>query len=86
MLGAWLGLAQPASAVQVTDVLGRTVTVEQTPQRIVLGEGRLFFALALLDRDNPSSGWSAGRTTCACSTRTPMRRTPSAIRRSASCR
>lgn len=53
MLGAWLGLAQPASAVQVTDVLGRTVTVEHAPQRIVLGEGRLFFALALLDRDNP---------------------------------
>ncbi|WP_110992741.1 ABC transporter substrate-binding protein [Pseudomonas sichuanensis] len=60
MLGAWLGLAQPASAVQVTDVLGRTVTVAQTPQRIVLGEGRLFFALALLDRDNPFGrvvGW-----------------------------
>jgi iron complex transport system substrate-binding protein len=60
LLGAWLGLAQPASAVQVTDVLGRTVTVEHAPQRIVLGEGRLFFALALLDRDNPFQrvvGW-----------------------------
>lgn len=60
LLGAWLGLAQPASAVQVTDVLGRTVSVDHAPQRIVLGEGRLFFALALLDRDNPFQrvvGW-----------------------------
>ncbi|WP_028696234.1 ABC transporter substrate-binding protein [Pseudomonas cremoricolorata] len=56
----WLGLALPASAVQVTDVLGRTVSLDKAPQRIVLGEGRLFFALALLDRDNPFQrvvGW-----------------------------
>ncbi|QXH47577.1 ABC transporter substrate-binding protein [Pseudomonas xanthosomatis] len=59
-LTAWLGLAPSASAVQVTDVLGRTVEMAHAPQRIVLGEGRLFFALALLDRDNPFQrvvGW-----------------------------
>ncbi|WP_233631285.1 MULTISPECIES: ABC transporter substrate-binding protein [unclassified Pseudomonas] len=57
---ASLGLAQTASAVQVTDVLGRKVEMDHAPQRIVLGEGRLFFALALLDRDNPFQrvvGW-----------------------------
>ncbi|WP_313739855.1 ABC transporter substrate-binding protein [Pseudomonas sp.] len=56
----WLGLATPAGAVEVTDVLGRTVKLDHAPQRIVLGEGRLFFALALLDRDNPFQrvvGW-----------------------------
>ncbi|MDF0731483.1 ABC transporter substrate-binding protein [Pseudomonas entomophila] len=60
LLAACAGLAQPASAVQVTDVLGRSVTLDHAPQRIVLGEGRLFFALALLDRDNPFQrvvGW-----------------------------
>ncbi|WP_236175309.1 ABC transporter substrate-binding protein [Pseudomonas pseudonitroreducens] len=49
----WLGLAVPAEALSVTDVLGRKVEVSGNAQRVVLGEGRLFFALALLDRDNP---------------------------------
>ncbi|EPO6706495.1 ABC transporter substrate-binding protein [Pseudomonas aeruginosa] len=57
---AWLGLALPAQAVEITDVLGRKVEVSGNAQRIVLGEGRLFFALALLDRDDPFQrvvGW-----------------------------
>jgi len=56
----WLGLALPAEALTITDVLGRKVEVNGNAQRIVLGEGRLFFALALLDRDNPFQrvvGW-----------------------------
>lgn len=60
LLAACLGFTQPASALQVTDVLGRSVKLDHTPQRIVLGEGRLFFALALLDRDDPFQrvvGW-----------------------------
>ncbi|MEE1922954.1 ABC transporter substrate-binding protein [Pseudomonas sp. 148P] len=55
-----LGLCQSAHAIEVTDVLGRKVQMDHAPQRIVLGEGRLFFALALLDRDNPFQrvvGW-----------------------------
>jgi iron complex transport system substrate-binding protein len=56
----WFGLALPAQALTVTDVLGRKVEVSGNAQRVVLGEGRLFFALALLDRDNPFQrvvGW-----------------------------
>lgn len=56
----WLGLTLPAQAVEVTDVLGRKVEVSGNAQHIVLGEGRLFFALALLDRDDPFlrvAGW-----------------------------
>ncbi|MBA6117994.1 MULTISPECIES: ABC transporter substrate-binding protein [Pseudomonas] len=60
LLASCAGFTPTASAVQVTDVLGRKVEVDHAPQRIVLGEGRLFFALALLDRDNPFQrvvGW-----------------------------
>ncbi|MFJ4455134.1 ABC transporter substrate-binding protein [Pseudomonas sp. NPDC089392] len=60
LLATCLGFTQPARAAEVTDVLGRKVEVDHAPQRIVLGEGRLFFALALLDRDNPFQrvvGW-----------------------------
>lgn len=49
-----------ALAVEVTDVLGRQVDIPETPQRIVLGEGRLFYALALLDKEDPFQrvvGW-----------------------------
>ncbi|MGE9762892.1 ABC transporter substrate-binding protein [Pseudomonas sp. PDM20] len=56
----WFGLALPAQALTVTDVLGRKVEVNGNAQRVVLGEGRLFFVLALLDRDNPFQrvvGW-----------------------------
>lgn len=56
------GLALPAiaHAGEVTDVLGRKVNVPDHVSRIVLGEGRLSYALALLDRDNPFQrivGW-----------------------------
>jgi iron complex transport system substrate-binding protein len=49
-----------AYAVEVTDVLGRKVEVPAEPKRVVLGEGRLFYALALLDRKEPFKrviGW-----------------------------
>lgn len=60
LLAAWLGLLGSAHAVEVTDVLGRKVEVPGEPKRVVLGEGRLFFALALLDREAPFQrvvGW-----------------------------
>lgn len=48
------------AAKEVTDLAGRTVTVPDHPQRVLLGEGRFVFAMALLDRDNPVErvvGW-----------------------------
>ena len=56
-----LGMAvSTAWARDVTDALGRVVKVPDTVQRVVLGEGRLISAFALLDRDRPFQrivGW-----------------------------
>lgn len=49
-----------AQARQVTDLAGRVVTVPNHPQRVLLGEGRFVFAMALLDRKDPVArvvGW-----------------------------
>lgn len=49
-----------AQARQVTDLAGRVVTVPDHPQRVLLGEGRFVFAMALLDRADPVArvvGW-----------------------------
>ena len=49
-----------AWAKDVTDALGRLVKVPDHVQRVVLGEGRLISAFALLDRDQPFKrivGW-----------------------------
>ncbi|MFC5420936.1 ABC transporter substrate-binding protein [Bosea eneae] len=40
-------------AREVTDLAGRTVTVPDTVERIIIGEGRYVPALAILDRDDP---------------------------------
>lgn len=52
--------APTAQARQVTDLAGRVVTVPDHPQRVLLGEGRFVFAMALLDRADPVArvvGW-----------------------------
>lgn len=59
---AFLASAPFASAetITVTDIAGRTVNVEKNPSAIVLGEGRMIYSIALLDRDNPFQrvvGW-----------------------------
>jgi iron complex transport system substrate-binding protein len=49
-----------AQARQVTDLAGRAVTVPDHPRRVLLGEGRFVFAMALLDRQDPVArvvGW-----------------------------
>ena len=49
-----------AETITVTDVAGRIVEVEKNPQHIVLGEGRMIYSIALLDRENPFArvvGW-----------------------------
>ncbi|BDH45174.1 iron ABC transporter substrate-binding protein [Salmonella enterica subsp. enterica serovar Choleraesuis] len=49
-----------AAVTTVTDVVGREVQVPQKVERILLGEGRLFYALALLEGQQPLAriaGW-----------------------------
>ncbi|MCB8835909.1 ABC transporter substrate-binding protein [Aurantimonas sp. VKM B-3413] len=50
----------PGFAATVTDVTGRTVTVETPVKRVILGEGRQIYFVAALDRDAPFQrivGW-----------------------------
>lgn len=49
-----------AETITVTDIAGRTVEVEKDPSKVVIGEGRMIYSIALLDRDNPFQrvvGW-----------------------------
>lgn len=41
------------AALSVTDVVGRTVEFDKTPERVVLGEGRSVFATSILNNDDP---------------------------------
>lgn len=45
---------ESAQTVTVTDILGREVQVRAPAERIFLGEGRLLYLTALLDRDDPT--------------------------------
>ena len=57
---AFLGFSALAATMQVTDIAGRTVTVKKGAERIILGEGRMIYSLALLDREDPFQrviGW-----------------------------
>lgn len=49
-----------AETITVTDIAGRTVEVEKNPSKVVLGEGRMIYSLALLNKDDPFgriAGW-----------------------------
>lgn len=49
-----------AETITVTDIAGRTVDVEKNPSKVVIGEGRMIYSIALLDRENPFQrivGW-----------------------------
>lgn len=57
-----LSFASPALAetIEVTDMAGRTVEVTKGVQRIVLGEGRMMYSVALLEKEDPFGrivGW-----------------------------
>lgn len=45
-LALWSGLAQ---ALTVTDMAGRSVQVPDRVQRVLLGEGRMVYTMALLE-------------------------------------
>ncbi len=49
-----------AQPIEVVDLAGRSVTIQAPPQRIILGEGRMMYTLALLEKGNPFErvvGW-----------------------------
>lgn len=70
---AWMGLflvvlvfscagveAKAAEPITVTDIAGRTVTVKKGVERVILGEGRMMYSVAVLDREDPFQrvvGW-----------------------------
>ena len=62
-VGLFAGLSSTsalAEKITVTDIAGRSVSVEKNPSKIVLGEGRMIYSIALLDRDDPFKrvvGW-----------------------------
>lgn len=52
--------SQHAAAVVVKDIAGRSVNVPDKVERVLLGEGRLFYALSLLEGKKPLAriaGW-----------------------------
>lgn len=60
LAGITLMTSFAAWSVTVTDVAGRTVQVPDKVNRILLGEGRLFHAIALLEGNKPLArivGW-----------------------------
>lgn len=57
LLAAGPALSAPVS---VTDIVGRRVTVDAPIERAILGEGRMLYVVAALDRENPARrivGW-----------------------------
>lgn len=49
-----------AETITVTDIAGRVVDVKKNPSKVVIGEGRMIYSIALLDQENPFArvvGW-----------------------------
>ena len=53
MLTAAIGVATAQEQITVTDLAGRTVEVPHGAKRVILGEGRMFYATVVLDKDSP---------------------------------
>lgn len=51
--------AQAQDKITVTDLAGRTVEVPHGAKKVILGEGRMFYATVVLDKDNPFSQLAA---------------------------
>lgn len=52
--------AMDNETISVTDIAGRTVEVKKDVKRVILGEGRMIYSVAVLDRENPFDriiGW-----------------------------
>lgn len=66
MLSAFMAMsvieasAMEKEMISVTDIAGRTVEVKKGAERVILGEGRMIYSVAVLDRENPFErviGW-----------------------------
>lgn len=53
------GMAKAQDKITVTDLAGRTVEVPHGAKKVILGEGRMFYATVVLDKDNPFSQLAA---------------------------
>ena len=45
--------AKASGTITVTDIAGRTVAVKKGVERVILGEGRMMYSVAVLDREDP---------------------------------
>ena len=48
-----IGIAKAQETITVTDLAGRTVEVPHGAKKVILGEGRMFYATVVLDKDSP---------------------------------
>ena len=48
-------IVRPVAALEVTDIIGRQITLDGPAQRVILGEGRFLAAIGILDREEPLS-------------------------------
>ena len=46
--------ATSAKPIVVTDILNRRVTVNVPVNKVILGEGRMLYLVAMLDKENPA--------------------------------
>ena len=57
--GIAAGSAHAQDKITITDLAGRTVEVPHGAKKVILGEGRMFYATVVLDKDNPFSQLAA---------------------------
>ena len=60
ILGASFSGMVSAAELSITDIAGREVKIKDHPQRIILGEGRMMYAIAVITKGNPFKkviGW-----------------------------
>jgi iron complex transport system substrate-binding protein len=59
-LAAQQVMAEESGSIVLTDIAGRTVTIEKPVERVILGEGRQIYIVAALQPGNPFNrlvGW-----------------------------
>jgi ABC-type Fe3+-hydroxamate transport system substrate-binding protein len=72
--------------ITVTDIVGRSVTVNAPVQQVILGEGRQLYIVAMLDPENPFQRVAAWRDDLMKNDPTPTTNTWRSSRRPPMCR